>query len=132
MILSTTTHGDGANRVGPIHGGSADHGLFADLTERLVTAGCAVTTVDLRGHGLSDRASSYSLQELAGDVVESLPMGLDVVMGHSLGALVLLEAAAALAPDGPCTSTRPSCRSLGRHPDGTVMSAAELLAQNPT
>lgn len=66
--------------------------------QMLATGRYTVTAVDLRGHGRSDRASSYTRGELADDVVESLPQGLHSVVGHSLGGAVLVRAVERLRP----------------------------------
>ena len=98
MRLATTTHGDGARQVALVHGLGADGALWRGLTDRLVAAGATVTTVDLRGHGASDRAEDYGVAAFADDLVETLPTGLDVVVGHSLGGTVLERAVGRLAP----------------------------------
>ncbi|MBN9520218.1 alpha/beta hydrolase [bacterium] len=58
----------------------------------------AVRAIDQRGHGLSDRAASYLVPDYVADTVSLL--GLEeapaVLVGHSLGALVALGAAARL------------------------------------
>ena len=73
--------------------------MWRGLTERIVAAGGAtVTTVDLRGHGASDRSDVYTVEAFADDLVETLPTGLDLVVGHSLGGSVLERAVARLAP----------------------------------
>ena len=99
MRLHTTTTGDGERRLALVHGLGADGATWAPLADRLVATGeYTVTTVDLRGHGLSDRASSYRLDDFADDLVETLPAGLDVVVGHSLGGAVLVRAVPRLRP----------------------------------
>jgi len=98
MRLATTTHGDGARQVALVHGLGADGALWRGLTDRLVADGVTVTTVDLRGHGASDRSEDYRVAAFADDLVETLPPGLDVVVGHSLGGSVLERAVARLAP----------------------------------
>lgn len=99
MHLHTTTAGTGERHVGLIHGLGADGTAWQPLIDRMLTTGrYTVTTVDLRGHGRSDRASSYGLAEIADDVVESLPQGLDSVVGHSLGGSVLVRAVERLRP----------------------------------
>ncbi|RYB93129.1 alpha/beta hydrolase [Nocardioides oleivorans] len=99
MRLATQQHGIGPKRVALVHGLGADGALWHAVTERLVAAGgVTVTTVDLRGHGASGRADDYSVQAFADDLVETLPSGLDVVVGHSLGGTVLERAVARLAP----------------------------------
>ena len=57
-----------------------------------------MTTVDLRGHGASDRSDVYTVDAFADDLVETLPTGLDLVVGHSLGGSVLERAVGRLAP----------------------------------
>ena len=100
MRLHTTTSGTGERHVGLIHGLGADGSTWEPLIERMHATGrYTVTTVDLRGHGQSERASSYALADLADDVVESLPPGLHSVVGHSLGGSVLVRAVGRLRPE---------------------------------
>jgi pimeloyl-ACP methyl ester carboxylesterase len=99
MQLHRATTGSGARHVGLVHGLGADGATWAPIVERLVATGrSSVTTVDLRGHGESDRAGSYGIEKMAADVAESLPRGLDAVIGHSLGGSVLVRAVARLEP----------------------------------
>lgn len=99
MRLHTTTVGDGPRRIGLVHGLGADGGTWDPLVERLLATGMfRITTIDLRGHGESDRASSYALDDLADDVVENLPKALHAVVGHSLGGAVLARAVERLNP----------------------------------
>lgn len=60
--------------------------------------GYRVVAVDLRGHGLSGRAGSYTAQDHADDLAETLPRGAELALGHSLGGLTLSLAAERLAP----------------------------------
>lgn len=99
MRLATESHGDGPRRIALVHGLSGDGALWRGLTERVVDGGAAtVTTVDLRGHGASDRSDVYTVEAFADDLVETLPAGLDLVVGHSLGGAVLERAVARLSP----------------------------------
>jgi pimeloyl-ACP methyl ester carboxylesterase len=52
---------------------------------------------DLRGHGASPRGE-YTPQAWADDLVESLPVGVELAIGHSLGGMALALAAPRLAP----------------------------------
>lgn len=143
MRLAVHTSGSGTKRAALLHGISGDGAIFADLTAILTDRlGYTVSAVDLRGHGDSPRADSYSLAEFADDVVETLPAGLDVVIGHSLGGRVLLDAVARLAPrraiyldpafEAPAgTSELASRANVGEHDDGTPYSHDELAALNP-
>ncbi len=99
MQLHRVTTGSGARHVGLVHGLGADGATWAPVVERLVATGrFTVTTVDLRGHGQSDRAPAYGIEDMADDLVASLPRGLDAVVGHSLGGSVLVRAVARLEP----------------------------------
>ncbi|NIJ06301.1 alpha/beta fold hydrolase [Frigoribacterium faeni] len=99
MQLHTTTTGDGERHVGLVHGLGGDGATWQPLVDRMLATGrCTVTTVDLRGHGQSPRASSYRLDEFAADVAEALPTGLHGVVGHSLGGAVLVRAVEHLRP----------------------------------
>ncbi len=52
-----------------------------------------MTAVDLRGHGDSPRAgTTMHLEELGADLVETVGLGVDLLVGHSLGALASLSA----------------------------------------
>ncbi|RUR00989.1 alpha/beta fold hydrolase [Labedella endophytica] len=100
MRLHSTTAGDGARHIGLVHGLGADGTTWDPLVERLLTTGrYRITTIDLRGHGRSDRASSYALDDLANDLAETLPPQLHGVIGHSLGGAVLARAVEHLAPE---------------------------------
>lgn len=57
-----------------------------------------VVLLDQRGHGRSPRASRYLLADFADDLVESLPEGLDFLIGHSLGGGAGAWATARLQP----------------------------------
>jgi pimeloyl-ACP methyl ester carboxylesterase len=99
MQLSTYTSGSGPRRVGLVHGLAASAATWQPFADRLLATGnYTVVTVDLRGHGTSPRSASYAVDALADDLVESLPSGLDSVVGHSLGGSVLARAVDRLAP----------------------------------
>lgn len=86
--------------MGLVHGLGADGSTWAPFIERMTATGrYTVTTVDLRGHGSSARSDSYRVDDMADDLVESLPTGLHSVVGHSLGGAVLVRAVARLAPE---------------------------------
>src|SRR3954453_15391110 len=70
----------------------SDHRAWHRVTRELVEQGFRVIALDLAGHGRSPRARRYSPAAWADDVVETVRPLLtrqpDLVMGHSLGALV--------------------------------------------
>jgi len=142
VLLHTEQYGNGTKRIALIHGISGDHRMFHDLTDRLTTRDYTVIGVDLRGHGQSSHAGSYEISDFADDVVETLPNGLDVVAGHSLGGVVLIEAVERLQPKRaiyldpawfvPSTfDVDAQHANVGEHPDGSPYSLEELVELNP-
>jgi pimeloyl-ACP methyl ester carboxylesterase len=99
MRLSTATVGSGPRSAALVHGMSASIRRWDDVARLLADEhGYTVTLVDLRGHGDSPRADRYHLSDFADDLVETLPTGLDLLMGQSLGGRVVIDAAARLQP----------------------------------
>ncbi|MEU7282155.1 alpha/beta hydrolase [Streptomyces sp. NPDC045431] len=98
MRLHTTTWGEGDRVALLIHGIMADHRTWRRVGPALADQGYRVVAVDLRGHGASARAASYAAREFADDVVETLPTGAELAIGHSLGGLTLSLAVERLAP----------------------------------
>ena len=99
MRLATITTGSGPIKVGLVHGLGASGATWGPLIDRMLSDGrYTVIAVDLRGHGSSERAASYKLDDFADDVAENLPEGLHSIIGHSLGGPVLVRAVERLAP----------------------------------
>jgi pimeloyl-ACP methyl ester carboxylesterase len=102
MRLAVRSSGDGARTAVLIHGIMSDSRAWHRVTAELEQRGFRVLAVDLAGHGRSPRSRRYSPARWADDVVETLRPLLsappDLVMGHSLGALVASLVADRLAP----------------------------------
>jgi pimeloyl-ACP methyl ester carboxylesterase len=81
-----------------IHGVMGSYGTWVRVAHELAERGYYVIAPDLRGHGESAHADSYTTDDFAADLVESLPKDVDVAIGHSLGGRSLLLAVDALAP----------------------------------
>jgi pimeloyl-ACP methyl ester carboxylesterase len=102
--LAYTVHGAGPRPVVLLHGLLLSQRMHEALAEALAARGNRVVTLDLLGHGESDRPRDqwrYSMPAFARQVVALLDhLGDDeaVVLGTSLGANVALEVAA-LAPE---------------------------------
>jgi len=102
--IAYTVHGDGPRTCVLIHGLLFSQRLHERLAAELARRGHRVVTVDLLGHGASDRPNelrAYSMVACARQVVgllDHLELERAVVGGMSLGANVTLEVAA-LAPD---------------------------------
>ncbi|HET6859675.1 MAG TPA: alpha/beta fold hydrolase [Streptomyces sp.] len=97
MQLHTHTWGEGDRLALLIHGMMADHRTWRRVGPALAAKGYRVIAVDLRGHGASARGA-YSPEAFADDVVETLPAGAELAVGHSLGGLTLSLAVDRLRP----------------------------------
>lgn len=102
--IAYTVHGEGEQICVLIHGLLFNQRLHERLAGSLVRRGHRVVTVDLLGHGRSDRPTemqAYSMAAFARQVVgllDHLEVEKAVVCGMSLGANTTLEVAA-LAPE---------------------------------
>ncbi|HVF77876.1 MAG TPA: alpha/beta hydrolase [Solirubrobacteraceae bacterium] len=101
--IAYTEFGSGARTVVLIHGLLLSQRMHEPLARALAQRGNHVVTIDLLGHGLSDRpvgAASYSTSIFGKQVIallDHLEVEEAIVLGTSLGANTALEAAA-LAP----------------------------------
>jgi pimeloyl-ACP methyl ester carboxylesterase len=102
--LAYTEYGEGPRVTVLLHGLLLSQRMHATLAEALAERGNRVITLDLLGHGASDRPADmvrYSMTEFGREVIALLDhLGAEeaVVMGTSLGANATLEAAVH-APD---------------------------------
>ncbi|MFI6469998.1 alpha/beta fold hydrolase [Streptomyces sp. NPDC050516] len=97
MQLNTRTWGEGDRVALLIHGIMADHRTWRKVGPALAERGYRAIAVDLRGHGASGRGE-YTAELFADDLVETLPAGAELAIGHSLGGLSLSLAAERLRP----------------------------------
>ena len=75
-----------------VHGVTSSSRTWWRVGPALAERGYRVLAVDLRGHGASPRAvAGLSVADLAADVAETVEGPVDLLVGHSLGALVALE-----------------------------------------
>jgi pimeloyl-ACP methyl ester carboxylesterase len=81
-----------------IHGWCCDHRHMAPLAEHFSSRGHAVVSLDLRGHGRSDKPpQAYPISAFADDVAwccRELQLQQPVLIGHSMGGIVAYEVAA--------------------------------------
>lgn len=90
----TRRWGTGGNaRVLLVHGVCAYSGAWWRIGSRLSESGCTVVAPDLRGHGQSPSAESYTFAAMAADLA-SVGEGWDLIVGHSLGAAIACRVAA--------------------------------------
>jgi pimeloyl-ACP methyl ester carboxylesterase len=92
MKLAVHESGTGPHTAVLVHGLMSDHRAWHRVSRELVARGFRVIAVDLTGHGLSPRARRYSPDSWASDVMETVVPLIsappELIMGHSLGALV--------------------------------------------
>jgi pimeloyl-ACP methyl ester carboxylesterase len=102
--LAYATYGEGSRVTVLLHGLLFSKRMHDELARELADRGHRVVTLDLLGHGASDRPRDmwrYSMSEFGREVVtllDHLEIEQAVVMGTSLGANVTLEVAS-LAPE---------------------------------
>ena len=77
-----------------LHGVTSHAGHFTQLALRLQDR-FNVVALDLRGHGDSPWEPPWHLEQHVGDVLERAPQGRSTWLGHSFGARVAFEVAAA-------------------------------------
>lgn len=97
MRLFTHEWGDGDRLAVLVHGITSDGATWRRVAPALVERGYRVIAPDLRGHGASAR-DGYSPAAWAGDLLETVPPGADLAIGHSLGGLALWLAVDGLQP----------------------------------
>jgi pimeloyl-ACP methyl ester carboxylesterase len=97
MKLNTHEWGSGERTALLVHGMLSDHRTWRLVGPALAEHGYRVIAVDLRGHGASGRGE-YTPELFADDLVETLPAGADLAVGHSLGGLTLCLAVERLRP----------------------------------
>jgi pimeloyl-ACP methyl ester carboxylesterase len=79
-----------------VHGVTSSSRTWWRVGPALAGRGFRVVAVDLRGHGGSARVDAgLTLADLAADVADTVEGPVDLLVGHSLGALVALELVAA-------------------------------------
>ncbi|MFG3163532.1 alpha/beta fold hydrolase [Streptomyces sp. NPDC048232] len=125
MKLNVHENGTGDKVALLIHGGMSDHRTWHAVEDHLVGLGYRVVAPDLRGHGRSPRGE-YRPELLAEDLVENLPAGADVAIGHSLGGLSLALAVSRLAP-GRAVYSDPGFL-LGNVPAGATAGMRQMVA----
>jgi len=108
-----------------LHGAGLDHVVWALPARSLAHRGRAVLAPDLPGHGRSQGPALASIGELAGWVLRLLDAtGIKqaALVGHSMGALVALETAAAAPPRVRALALLGVAGRMPVHPD--LMQAA--------
>jgi pimeloyl-ACP methyl ester carboxylesterase len=80
-----------------VHGAGLDHSSFLLQSRYFAYHGCNVLAVDLPGHGKSAGPVSSSVEEMAAwalRVLDAVGIEKAALVGHSMGSLIALEAAA--------------------------------------
>ncbi|TDC78316.1 alpha/beta fold hydrolase [Streptomyces hainanensis] len=91
--------GDGDRTAVLLHGLSGSSATWWRLGPWLAERhGYRVLAPDLAGHGRSARAASYSRERWADDLLDVLPAGPELAIGHSLGGVLLAMVADRLRP----------------------------------
>jgi pimeloyl-ACP methyl ester carboxylesterase len=98
ITLAYEERGSGEPALVFVHGWACNRSFFAPQAEYFAQRH-RVVSVDLRGHGESDRPEGeYPIAAYAGDIaylIEQLGLGKVIAVGHSMGGIVVLQLAAA-------------------------------------
>jgi len=99
MKLETWTVGQGSRTAALVHGASKGADVWRDFARILADEyDLTVVLLDQRGHGRAPRALSYRVADFAGDLLDTLPVGLDFLIGQSLGGVAGAWASPKLQP----------------------------------
>lgn len=96
--ISVNRWGSGDRDAVLIHGLGNSSESWWEVGPALAERGYSVHAVDLPGHGRSAALADYSVEALVAAVVGAVPAEPAMVIGHSLGGLVLAHALPRLAP----------------------------------
>jgi len=120
-----------------LHGAGMDHSVWGQQTRYFAHRGYSVAAVDLPGHGRSTGAALTDIGAMA-DWVAALLDAIEVqraaLVGHSMGALVALEAAARQGPRVAALALLGSAARMPVHPAlldaarNDLSKAADLIA----
>jgi len=95
--LAYEERGSGTPTLVFVHGWCCDRSFFAPQAEHFARRH-RVVSVDLRGHGQSDKPrGAYPIAQFADDVahtIDTLGLGKVVAVGHSMGGATVLQLAA--------------------------------------
>ncbi len=98
ITLAYEDHGEGESALVFVHGWTCDRSFFAPQAKHFARRH-RVVTVDLRGHGQSDKPRGpYPITTYADDLaymIKQLNLGKVVAVGHSMGGIAVLQLAAA-------------------------------------
>lgn len=96
MRLTTTWHPRNASgHAVCLHGITGNSTSWWRIADHLASQGFLVTAPDLRGHGNSARpVDGYQIEQLIRDVVDSVGTSIDLLIGHSFGGTLALQAVA--------------------------------------
>jgi pimeloyl-ACP methyl ester carboxylesterase len=98
MLLSSTQWGTGDRTIVLLHGMMGAASQYHEVGPALAERGYRAIAVDLPGHGNSPAAPDADLDLFARSVVETVEAQPEIVVGHSLGAVVLAAALDELRP----------------------------------
>lgn len=103
-----------------LHGAGMDHTVWSFQTRRFAHGNRAVLAPDFPGHGRSGGEARRTIGDMAAwvvDVLDALGVKDAVLVGHSMGALVALEAAGRLGSRAKGLALAGTAARMAVHPD---------------
>jgi len=99
MKVVTRELGTGPRTAALVHGASMAGDVWRDFAQILIDEyDLSIIIIDLRGHGESPRSNNYGVHDFVADLVDTLPTGLDFLIGQSLGGVSSAWASGSLLP----------------------------------
>ncbi len=99
--LAYEEQGSGERSIVFVHGWTCNRSYFAPQADYFAAAGYRTVSVDLRGHGESDKPEGpYSIRTFADDVahlIRELGLAGPIAVGHSMGGITVLQLGASHA-----------------------------------
>jgi pimeloyl-ACP methyl ester carboxylesterase len=120
-----------------VHGSGCDHSVWGGQNRYIAHHGASVLAIDLPGHGRSGGSALTTIGDQADfliRLIETLGIERPILIGHSMGALAVLEAAARLGDRCAGLGLCGVAAAMPVHPDllgaaeRNELTAAELIA----
>jgi len=98
-----------------VHGAAMDHSVWSHQSRYFAYHGCNIAAVDLPGHNLSGGALLNDIESMANwlrDIIARIDGSAFHLVGHSMGALIALQAAADFQSPSPSSKASAPLQSL--------------------
>lgn len=123
MELHTRVWGSGPRTAVLLHGMMGDSRTWWQVGPALAERGYRAVAVDLPGHGRSPRCDGATVESFVTALLESVPAGPALAMGHSMGGSILAAAVDRLRPERAVYVDTPFDKGPAKSPSTAVLTA---------